>query len=149
MLRTNHAPYVTKALRKVIMKRPYLENLYFKKTLGSMKKYKKQKNFCSKLYKKERRRYFESLDTSKIVDNKTFWKNIQPLFSEKRKVANKVTHVDKENQIFSETNLVSEEINSFFQNATKNLDINENSYIKHDMKLMNIQIQLKKPFTNT
>ena len=80
MLRTNHAPYLTKALRKVIMKRPYLENLYFKKTLGSMKKYKKQKNFCSKLYKKERRRYFESLDPSKIVDSKTFWKHIQPLF---------------------------------------------------------------------
>ena len=71
------------------------------------------------------------------------------IISEKRKVANKVTHVDKEDQIISETNLVSEEINSFFQNATKNLDINENSYIKHDMKLMNIQIQLKKPFTNT
>ena len=50
------------------------ENLYFKKrTLESMKKYKKQKNFCSKLYKKERRKYFESLDPSKIVDNKTFW----------------------------------------------------------------------------
>ena len=31
MLRANHAPYITKALRKVIMKRSYLENLYFKK----------------------------------------------------------------------------------------------------------------------
>ena len=29
--RANHAPYVTKALKKAIMKRSYLENLYFKK----------------------------------------------------------------------------------------------------------------------
>ena len=53
MLRASHAPYITKALRKTIMKRSYLENIYFKKrTPESMKKYKKQKN-CSKLYKKE------------------------------------------------------------------------------------------------
>ena len=103
MLRANHAPYITKALRKATMKRSYLENLYFKKrTPESMKKYKKQKNFCSKLYKKERWKYFESLDPSRIVDNKTFWKNIQPLFSEKRKIANKVTLVDKEDKIISQ-----------------------------------------------
>ena len=31
VLRANHAPYVTKALKKAIMKRSYLEILYFKK----------------------------------------------------------------------------------------------------------------------
>ena len=63
MLRANHAPYITKALRMAIIKRSYLENLYFKKpTPKSIEKYKKQKIFCSKLYKKERRKYFESLD---------------------------------------------------------------------------------------
>ena len=86
------------------------------------------------MYKKERRKYFESLDPSKIVDNKTFWKNTHPLFSAKRKIANKVTLVSKENKIISEDSLVSEEINFFFQNATKNLDINENSLLK--MKLL-------------
>ena len=77
MLRANHASYITKALRKAVIKRSHLENLYYKKgTPESLKKYKKQKNFCSKFYKKERRRYFGSLDPSKIVDNKTFSKNI-------------------------------------------------------------------------
>ena len=84
------------------------------------------------MYKKEPRSYFESLDPSKIVDNKTFWKNIQPLFSQKRKIANKVTLVDKEDKIISEDSLVLEEINFFFQNATKNLDINEYLYIKDE-----------------
>ena len=42
MLRANHAPYITKTLRKAIMKRSYLENLYFqKRTSESMEKYKK------------------------------------------------------------------------------------------------------------
>ena len=52
------------------------------------------------------------------------------LFSEKRKIVNNVTLVDKEYKIISEDSLVSEEIFFFFQNATKNLDINQNSYIK-------------------
>ena len=44
MLRANHAPYITKAIPKAIMKRSSSENLYFKKrTPESMKKYKKQK----------------------------------------------------------------------------------------------------------
>ena len=43
IIRANHAPYVTKALRKAIMKRSQLEKIYFKKrTQESFKKYKKQ-----------------------------------------------------------------------------------------------------------
>ena len=64
-----------------------------------------------------------------ISDNKSFWKNKQPFFSEKRKISNKITLVDnKENTIF-EGHLVSEELNDFFGNATRGLELNENSYI--------------------
>ena len=97
-----------------------------------MKKYKKQKKLCIKLYKKVRRRYFESLDPSNIVDSKTLRENVQLLSSEKRKISNKFTLVDKEDKIISEDSPVSEEINSFFQNSTQNLNINENSYIKDE-----------------
>ena len=106
------------------MKRSYLEKVYFKKkTPDSLKKFKKQKNYCSKLYKKERKKYFESLDPRKISDNKSFWKNIQPFFSDKRKISNKITLVDnKEDTIF-------DDLNKFFENATRSLEKNENSYI--------------------
>ena len=112
------------------MKRSYLEKVYFKKkTPDSLKKLKKQKNYCSRLYKKERKKYFESLDPRRISDNKSFWKNIQPFFSEKRKISNKITLVEnKENAVFDD-HLVSEELNKFFENATRGLEINENSYI--------------------
>ena len=54
---------------------------------------------------------------------------MQLFFSEKRKISNKITLVDsKENNIFEE-HLASEELNKFFENATRGLEINENSYI--------------------
>ena len=44
ILRANHSPYASKALREVIMKRLYLEKLYFKnRTKNSLKTYKRQK----------------------------------------------------------------------------------------------------------
>ena len=130
VVRANHAPYITKILRKTIMKRSYLEKVYFKKkTPDSLIKFKKQKNYCNRLYKKERKKYFESLNPQRIRNNKSFWKNIQPFFSEKRKINYKIILAGiKENTIF-EDNLVSEELNKFFENAARDLEINANSYI--------------------
>ena len=52
----NNSPDVTKALKKTIMKRSKLEKIYFRKqTNESLKAYKKQKNYCSKFYKDERK----------------------------------------------------------------------------------------------
>ena len=69
ILRANHSSYVSKALRKAIMKRSYLEKLYFKnRTENSLKTYKKQKNYCSRLYKKERKELFNNLNPSFVKD---------------------------------------------------------------------------------
>ena len=47
---------MTKTLRKAIMKRSELESKYVKnKTSENLRSYKKQRNFCSKLHKKERK----------------------------------------------------------------------------------------------
>ena len=60
---------------------------------------------------------------------KFFLENVQPFFSEKGKISKKIILVyNKENTIF-EDHLVSEELNKFFENTTKGLEINENSYI--------------------
>ena len=57
LLRANHGPYMTMALRKAIMKWSELESKYLKnKTSENVKSYKKQINFCSKLDKKERKK---------------------------------------------------------------------------------------------
>ena len=67
-LRGNHAPYITKTLRKAIMRRSQLETKYLKtKTQKDLKLYKKHKNFCSKLCKRDRRKYYESLDMKNVL----------------------------------------------------------------------------------
>ena len=48
--------HTTKGLRKTIMKRSDLENIFAKnKTNETLKSCKKYRNFCGKLYKKERK----------------------------------------------------------------------------------------------
>ena len=55
----------------------------------------------------------------KIFGEKIFWENIQPLFSEKRKFANKITLEDSEENILSDDTLISEELNIFFSKCNK------------------------------
>ena len=65
------------------MRKSYLEKLYFKrKTSSYLNICKKQKNYCSKLYKKERSAYFDKITPKIVSDNKSFWENIQSSFSE-------------------------------------------------------------------
>ena len=65
----------------------------------SLKKCKKQKSYCSRLYKKERKKFFSNLNLSKIYDNKIFWKIIQTFFSEKWKITNKITLAEEEKTV--------------------------------------------------
>ena len=53
------------------MKISCLENVYFKKQDDhSLRAYKKQKNYCSGLYKKERIFFFNNLNPKFVSDNK-------------------------------------------------------------------------------
>ena len=63
--------------------------------------------------------FFSNLNPSNVCDNKTFWKYIQPFFSEKRKISNKITLVDDNDTIVSNDQSISEELNTFLKNATK------------------------------
>ena len=83
-LRANHAPYITKTLRKAKMPRFQLETKYLKiKTRTDIKLCKKHKNFGSKLYKRERTKRYEYLDMKNVLDNKEFWKKKRPFLSNK------------------------------------------------------------------
>ena len=81
LLRPNHSSYISKPLRKSIMRGSNLEKVYYKnKSEKSFKAGMKQKNFCSRLYKKERKRFFSNFNLSFVTDNKLFWKMIKPFF---------------------------------------------------------------------
>ena len=58
LIRANNTSYMTKTLRKAIMTRSFLEHKYYKHpSAENNKTYKIQKNFCSRLYKKERKSF--------------------------------------------------------------------------------------------
>ena len=58
-IQANHKPYVTKAMRNAIMKRSELATKFRAEPTDFNKKaFKKQKNFCKRLYKKEREKYY-------------------------------------------------------------------------------------------
>ena len=81
ILRANHKPYMTKVLRKAIMRRSALENKYYKsKSVEAKMLYKKQKNYTIKLMKTEKRKYFSNLKVNNFTDNKKFWNTVKPLF---------------------------------------------------------------------
>ena len=57
VLRANHKNYMTKDLRKAIMKRSELETKFCRtKNPMDQAAYKKQRNFGSRLYKRERKK---------------------------------------------------------------------------------------------
>ena len=57
-LRANDKSFMTKALRRAIMKKPALQNRYCRGRLPeSLRAFKKQRNFTNRLLKKEKRKY--------------------------------------------------------------------------------------------
>ena len=66
------------------MHRARLKNKYHKiPTEKNKAMYKKHRNFCVSLLKKEKKNYYSNLDLKVFADSKKFWKAIKPLFSEK------------------------------------------------------------------
>ena len=69
------------------------------------------------------------------MTTKHYGKLFNLFFSEKRKIINKITLVDEDEIVISDDQLISEELNQFFKNATKALNIRENSYLTDKTEL--------------
>ena len=122
-LRANDAPYMTKTLRKAMMKRTELANKYDKtRNLEDYTKFRKHRNYVNKLYKRERRNYFNSLDKNDVQNVKLFWKTWKPVISDNYRTKNKITLV-KGKDIISDGNIIAQEFKNEYSNAVKNLNI--------------------------
>ena len=68
-VRANEKPWVTKEMRKEIMYRSQLENRKFK--FGREEDiiaFKRQQNYCNRLYRRARKEYCDNLDIKNITD---------------------------------------------------------------------------------
>ena len=106
-----------------MMNRSRLRNKYLRNSSEENKlAYNKQRIICTSLLRKEKKSYFEHLDTSHITDNKMFWKTIRPMFSKKCTMKEKIT-LAKNDEIVSDCQPVAELFNKFFTNIVKELNL--------------------------
>ena len=93
-VRSNHSPFINKTILKAIMDRSRLRNKFLKtRSQEGKKAYNTKRNYCLTLIRKAKKDYYNNLDHENVTDNKTFWKSVKPLFSEKGLIHNKITWV--------------------------------------------------------
>ena len=75
-------PFMTKQLRKAIMKRSQLKNRNNKNhNYENWYLYKKRRNFCVSLLRKPKRNHLKNVKMQDVTDNKKILKTIRPYFS--------------------------------------------------------------------
>ena len=118
-VRANNPPFMNKILSKAVMTRSRLRNRYLKDPITIKKvEYKKYRNYCVRLFKKEKKKYYERLDIKRFADNKKFWKTVKPLFSDKQVHHRKITLIENDEIISNDANIV-EIMNAFFSNVVE------------------------------
>ena len=116
-------------LCKVIMVRSRLRNIFLKlKTEDSWNAYRKQRNYCVSLLRITKRKFYEDLKPNSITDNKKFWKQVKPYFSDKTPSNSRIT-LSEGNEIISNPVQCAEIFNNFFSDPVKNLDINRRLHV--------------------
>ena len=127
ILQFNNSPFMTKTLKKVIMHRSKLGNIYSKKqTNDYWANYKKQMNFYVNLLRKAKKGYFQNSNIQDLSDNRKFWKIIKPCLTDKGLNPNKLLLKEKVNNVSNKKQLATI-INSFFFNITKGLELKDES----------------------
>ena len=100
------------------MKRSHLKKKYLKnRSNENWKIYTKQRNFCTNLLKKTKRRFFSKLKIKNVCDNKKFWKTIKPYFSDKGTQASKWLLLENEEAV-SDEKQIAQIFNKYFINIT-------------------------------
>ena len=114
MLRFNNSSFVSKELRKEIMKRSNLRNKFNEnRTHENWCKFKLQRNFCVNLYRKTKKHYYKNLNLKNMNDGKAFWKNVKPYFSNKGSSSNKISLLENDS-IITDEKTIAKTMNNYF-----------------------------------
>ena len=105
---------MNKTLSQAIMQKTKLRNKFLKDPTEHNKiSYTNQRNWCVLLLRKEKKEYFADLNEKNITHNKRFWQTVKPFRLEKIKSREKITLVEKEELVSSESD-VAQRFNQFF-----------------------------------
>ena len=114
---------MNKTLAKAVMARSTLRNKYLKlPTDINNAAYKKLRNYCVKLFKTDKKKYYNNLDITSITDNKNVWKTVKPCFSDNLIGQQKIVLIEND-EIISNDDTLGDTFNIFFSNTVDNLGI--------------------------
>ena len=82
----------------------------------------REKLFCSRLYKKERKKFFYKLDIKLVTDNKKFQITIKLFLNDKVSKSSKITLVEGD-EIISADKDIAQKVYEFYKNAVSSLNI--------------------------
>ena len=117
ILRISNSPLMTKTLRKAILNRSKLKNIYNRNlTKDNWVNYRKERNFCVNLLRKTKNEYFQNLNMRDLLDNKMFWQTIISSSSNKESNSNRFFLKEKGNLVSNKKQLATI-TNNFFINA--------------------------------
>ena len=132
--RANHKPWVNKKMRKGMMLRSQLQNLYFKHGTEEYRRaWNHQKNYCNRLAVREKKRYCENLNLNDLTDNKKFYRTMKPLMGDKGGIRDNIVLVDGE-RVISDDLEVAQEFNDFFDTQVDSLGICENKMLMNEIE---------------
>ena len=114
-LRGNQAPFLNKELSKAIMHRSKLLNK-FRKTKSDIdwNAYKKQRNKCVSIRRKNILEHFTKLCNNGGIANKKFWDTVKPFFTDKGTHQNQALILRENDQIMRDERKVAEVMNKYF-----------------------------------
>ena len=111
---------MTKEYSKAIMTKSRLRHKYNKtKTSGNWNAYKKQRNLCTSLRRKNIKRHFENLTFEDQSGNRSFWKAIKPYLTNNGKVSNDNFILYENSELISDEKDVAEVLNDFYINIVE------------------------------
>ena len=109
---------MNKTLSQSIIQRTKLKNKFLKNPNKHNKhSYIKQKNSCT-FFLRIKKKYLANFNRKDIIDNKIFWQTVKHFLSEKLKSREKITLVEKEELVLSESD-VAKLFNQFLQILSK------------------------------
>ena len=115
-VRANQSHFMNKKLSKEIMKRSRLRKKFLNtKSDIDRKAYNKQGNYVVSLLRNKN--FYSSLDTKVATDNRTFWKTVKPLLSEKVTKHSKINLVE-DDKIISRDNQITKKVSEYFTNIS-------------------------------
>ena len=105
------------------MKRSRLKNKANKtKNHRDISNYKKQRNYVVKLNRSAKFQYFNNCEEK---NQKSFWKNCKPFFTNKHSKADTNIVLCENGDLLLENEKIANTFNSYFGNIVKDLDLHE------------------------